>query len=86
MTAEERGMEMMLIPLGQLPVLARKFAKKLASEVGLCGEVYLTAWTSYAQCIEDLECTDALYMVHDTDRQWFEDNKESDGEGYPDLF
>lgn len=71
LTAEDRGMEMMSIPMDELPPLALAFAKKLCSEVGMCGEVLLTAWTVYAQCVENLPCTDDLYKARDKDKAWF---------------
>jgi len=70
-TAEERGMEMMYIPMGKLPPLALEFAKQLCKQMGMCGEVLLTAWTVYAQCVEGLPCDDDLYMAREVDRQWF---------------
>jgi hypothetical protein len=75
-TAEERGMEMMNIPMGKLPPLAVEFAKKLTKEVGTCMEVLLTAWTVYAQCAEKLPCTDDLYQPREEDIQWFKDREE----------
>lgn len=70
-TAEQRGMEMMLVPMGQLPPLATEYAKKLCREVGGCMETFLTAWTVYAQCVEGLDCTDKLYKARDEDKKWF---------------
>jgi len=70
-SAEERGMAMMTLPMNTLPPLALAFGKKLCSEVGMCGEVLLTAWTVYAQCVEGLPCTDSLYMAREQDREWF---------------
>ena len=71
MTAEERGMEMMSIPFKDLPPLAVDFAHHLCKKVGMCGEVLLTAWTVYAQCVEGLECMDDLYRVREPDAEWF---------------
>ena len=76
-TAEERGMEMMFIPMGELPPLALKFLKKLCGEIGGCGETYLTAWTVYAQCVEGLSCNDDLYKARIEDIAWFETAKVS---------
>ena len=73
-TAEERGMEMMSVPMNQLPPLATKYAKKLCGEVGMCMEVLLTAWTVYAQCVEGLTCTDELYKARPQDIEWFKAN------------
>jgi hypothetical protein len=55
MTAEDRGMALMHVPMKDLPPLAMEFAKKLCREVGMCGEVLLTAYCVYAQCVEGLE-------------------------------
>jgi hypothetical protein len=71
MTAQERGMEMMSIPMGKLPPLAVEFAKQLCNKVGMCMEVLLTAWTVYAQCVEGLTCDDPLYTASPEDRAWF---------------
>ena len=71
MTAEERGTEMMQIPMGQLPYMAVMFSKHLCSQVGGCMEVMLTAYIVYAQCVEKLECTDDLYKVREEHKDWF---------------
>lgn len=60
-----RGMEMLKIPMGQLPEPALLYAAYLNSKVGLCLEVLLTAWTTYAQIVEGLPCEDELYKVDD---------------------
>lgn len=70
-TAEERGKEMMHIPIRNLPPLARDFANHLCNQVGMCMETLLTAWTVYAQCVEGLQCTDELYKARDIDKEWF---------------
>lgn len=72
--AEQRGMEMMSIKMGQLPPLAVEFAQQLCREVGMCMEVLLTAWTVYAQCVEGLPCTDELYRARPCDVEWFQDS------------
>jgi len=74
-TAEQRGMEMMSIPIGKLPPIARAFANKLCKEMGMCMEVLLTAWTVYAQCVEGLTCTDDLYKARESDIMWFKEQK-----------
>lgn len=63
MTAEKRGMEMAMMPMGKLPPLALAYAKDLCSRVGMCGEVLISAWTTYAQLEEKLPCTDDLYIT-----------------------
>jgi hypothetical protein len=74
MTAEERGQEMMSIKMNELPPKALEFAKKLCKEVGMCGETLLTAWTIYAQCVENLPCSDDLYKARPCDIEWFNEN------------
>ena len=74
-TAIERRSEMMLIPMKNLPPLALEFAKKLGKEMGMCGEVLMTAWTIYAQCVEGLSCSDKLYQARPEDIEWFNDIK-----------
>jgi len=71
MTAEQRGMEMLSIPMKDLPPLAWEFCRHLQSQVGLCIETCLTAYTVYAQCVERLPCTDDLYMARSVDKEWF---------------
>jgi len=71
MTAIERGREMMVIPMEKLPPIALEFARKLCSEVGMCGEVFLTAFAVYAQCVEGLPCDDDLYTARPQDVEWF---------------
>lgn len=78
-TAEERGMEMMHIPTGRLPYIAVMFAKHLCKQYGGCGEVLLSAWTVYAQCIEGLECTDDLYKVMPEHQAWFDNREYNNG-------
>ena len=78
MNAVERGSEMMTIPIGQLPPLAVEFAKSLCKEFGGCGEVLMTAWCVYAQCVEGLPCDDDLYLSRPVDVQWFKERIEGD--------
>lgn len=70
-TAVERASEMMQIPMKELPPLALEFARKLSREVGCCGEVLMTAFAVYAQCIEGLPCDDELYRAKPEDVEWF---------------
>lgn len=75
MTAEERGQQMMLVKMKDLPPLALEFCQDLCSRVGGCMETFLTAWTVYAQCVEGLPCTDDLYMASESDKQWFRERQ-----------
>lgn len=52
MNAEDRGLEMMLVPMGKLPPVALAYLRNLAGRVGMCMEVCLTAWCTYAHVIE----------------------------------
>jgi hypothetical protein len=63
MTAEQRGMEMMSVKFKDLPPLAFAYMRDLASRMGMCMEVCLSAWTTYAQLEEGLVCTDGLYIT-----------------------
>lgn len=69
--AVTRAVEMMAIPIKDLPPLAVEFAKLLCAKVGMCGEVLLTAWAAYAQAVEGLECDDDLYQISAQDLAWF---------------
>jgi len=68
-----RTAEMMGTPMGQLPKLAIDFLKKTSKEVGFCGEVCVTCFAAYAQCVEKLPCDDKLYKVSKEDRAWFKE-------------
>lgn len=70
-TAEDRGREMMMTPMCELPPIALDFANLLRREQGMCGKVLLTAWIVYAQCVENLPCTDDLYRAKKRDIEWF---------------
>lgn len=74
MDALKRAWEMMMMPQNQLPPLSLKYYKHLEQKNGCCGEVFLTAFAIYAQCVENLLCNDSLYMASEIDRQWFRDN------------
>lgn len=75
MDAVKRGMEMLYIPQNQLPPLAYDYARTLCNRLGMCGEVYLTAFAAYAQCVEGLECDDDGYKATDEAREWFADRQ-----------
>ena len=76
-TAEQRGQEMMQIKIKDLPPLAVEFCRHLCHEVGGCMEMFLTAWTVYAQCVEGLPCGDDLYLARPTDVAWFKERRAS---------
>ena len=75
MTAEERGMELLHTEMGNVPNIALEYVRYLSNKVGMCMEVMLTAFTIYAQCVENLPCSSSLYLVSEEDNLWFEDKK-----------
>jgi len=71
-TAVERAMHLFCnVPRKDLPTLAMEFESHLCREVGYCGEVILTAFAVYAQCVEGLPCDDELYKAREKDVEWF---------------
>jgi hypothetical protein len=66
-----RAMAMMQIPMVELPKLARDYVRHLSSKLGLCGEVYLTAYAHYAQCVDGLPCVDIAYFAGPDAQDWF---------------
>lgn len=74
MTATERGMQMMEIPMGQLPKRAQNFAKWKCSRVGMCMEVLLFCWCVYANIAEGLVADNPEYAADDEDIEWFTAN------------
>ncbi len=73
--AVERGVQLATIPVKDVPLLAREFLWHLAKKVGMCGEVCITAFAVYAQCVEGLPCDDDLYRARPEDVEWFRGNK-----------
>jgi hypothetical protein len=70
-------MELLVTPMNQVPPLAIEFARNLARESGgMCGEVFVTAYSVYAQCVEGCECNDQLYMARPQDQEWFDAARE----------
>ena len=66
-----RGMELLNMKRKDLPPLARDFADHLCQQVGMCMEVFLTAYAVYAQCVENLECSDDWYSATEEHKDWF---------------
>ncbi|MGZ8924353.1 MAG: hypothetical protein ACXW2E_00585 [Nitrososphaeraceae archaeon] len=75
MTAEERGLELFNTSYMDIPSLAIGFLDLTIQKLGICAETHLTSFIKYAQCIEQLECTNPLYQATEEDKQWFEVNK-----------
>lgn len=72
MTNVDRAMELMTIPVSKLPPLALEFAKHLCGQIGMCGEVLITAYAAYAQCVESCPCDDSVYDGSSY-QHWFDD-------------
>jgi hypothetical protein len=69
--AVARGIEMLRIPMGNLPQTALVYAGCLCLRVGMCIEVLLSAYATYAQIVENLSCDDDLYLATPTIRaEW----------------
>jgi hypothetical protein len=69
--AVARGIEMLRIPMGDLPQTALIYAGCLCLRVGMCIEVLLSAYSTYAQIVENLPCNDDLYLATPTIRaEW----------------
>lgn len=62
-TVLERGMQLMLVPIGQLPVMAWGIKQAISSRLGCCGEVCLTAYCIYAEVMEGYEAKDIEYAA-----------------------
>ena len=65
--AVQRAYELMLLPMRDAPLMARMYLQNLSSRVGVCGEVCMTAYATYAQLTEKLPCTDDLYTPSPTE-------------------
>lgn len=61
--AVARGIEMLRLPMGDLPRPALVYAGYLCLRVGMCIETLLSAYSTYAQIVEDLPCDDDLYLA-----------------------
>lgn len=73
--AVRRGVQLATIPMKDVPPLAIEFLRHLAKKVGMCGEVCITAFAVYAQCVEGLPCDDSLYAARPDDIEWFNARK-----------
>lgn len=73
--ALDRAMEMMEQPRIGLPPRALAYASHLCRELGMCGEVLITAYAHYAQHVESLPCADPAYHINPAGTQWFQERK-----------
>jgi len=79
--AVKRAVELAGTPMGKVPMPALKFARYLCRKLGMCGEMFVTAYAAYAQIVEGLECDDPLYAVDEQNRAMYEEaQKEPDVE------
>jgi hypothetical protein len=72
--AIRRAVELMKMPVSQIPIPAILYAAWLCNRYGMCGEVFMTAYCVYAQIAEGLSVEDdALYSINETIRaEWDE--------------
>lgn len=70
--AVDRAVEMMKIPMNELPKRAIGYAKFMCNKYMMCGEVLLTSWAHYAQAVEGLECDDDLYKITEEGKEFFD--------------
>lgn len=71
LSALDRANDMLTTPMGKLPHAARDYASQLASRLGGCTEVLLTAYCHYAVVVEGLVCSDEAYMPGPDAYQFF---------------
>lgn len=71
--AVEKAIEMLQIPMKDLPEFAKEFLQHLSNKVGLCIEVCITAYACYNQAVLNMNCNDDLYMISQEDLKWFKD-------------
>lgn len=74
MTAEQRASQLFQLKTSAVPPLALEYAKHLCSKYGGCGEMFITAYSHYAQAVEDLESHDSLYTIDLDGQQWFNEH------------
>lgn len=75
MTSINRAMDLMMIPVVQVPRLALDTVNYLARTYGLSSEVCLTAYAAYAEVIEGLPCVDNDYRASPDLREFLEGRK-----------
>lgn len=63
---------MMQTPMNQLPPLAMDYLKDLAGRIGICGEVYVTAYAAYCQAVLKMPCSDPLYVIPPSEQVWWD--------------
>ena len=65
-------------PMHSLPIEAQKYANFMCNKYAMCGEVYLTAYTHYAQAVLNLPCKDDGYKLTPEGQKFFKDLEKSD--------
>lgn len=71
--ALSEALQMLQIPMKDLPELAKEFLQHLSNKVGMCIEVCITAYAYYNQAVLNMDCSDNLYKISDEDLKWFKD-------------
>lgn len=59
---EKRVEELMNMPQNKLPFMCLEYCKNLSSRIGLCGEVWMTVFYTYAQIVEGYICKNDSYI------------------------
>lgn len=75
-TAERRSLELCNEKFLNIPEIAYEYIKYLLSKHGRCGEIFLKAFSHYAQIIEGLPCEDLVMEIDDEAKKWFQNYKE----------
>ena len=57
--------------LRDIPKECIEYLTYLSSRVGICGEVYLTAFAYYNQAVLGMPCEDDLYKIPQEEKDWF---------------
>lgn len=60
------------MPMKELPPAALAYARGMCRLYGMCMEVLLTAYATYAQIAEGLTCNDELYRVDKEHRRLYD--------------
>lgn len=70
--AVARAMELMQVPIRDLPPLAQAMGQRLSSRFGMCMETLITAYAFYAQAIEGYATDDQAYQCPHDERLYLD--------------
>jgi len=76
MKAEQRALELINAPISDVPNLAYEYVKYILSSYGRCGEIFIKAFSHYAQAIENLSCEDIRMEIDEEGKRWFRDRED----------